>query len=152
MKNSLFLICVCLVFCVSGLKADDIPFWLSRGIPCVESSSYYDESNQLIYVDRRDGKSGELGPFQMMRIAFNQVKRKGEKFEDLREDMEFAEELFLRYIEWIKSNYSLENWEDVCAVYHCGYRGYKKNKKRGNRYVKLVKDKYYKTYEEGDSK
>lgn len=92
---------LCLLLLVSVAGAEDIPDWILIGIPRIESKSYWTDDGTLIYVDKRRGSHGELGPFQCTRIAFNQVKLHGEQFWRVETDREFAATIAARYLLWL---------------------------------------------------
>lgn len=85
-----------------------------------ESSSNYKEDGTINYVDRKVGEHGELGPFQMTRIAFDTVKHEGERFDRLAKDTEYAEELAARYLKWIYTHTAKRNWNTAVGHYNAG--------------------------------
>lgn len=85
----------------------------------VETKSYYDSNGKIKYVDMRRGKSGEYGPFQMTRVAWRQIHKRGEPFWALETNTTYAEILAKRYLVWLYTNYS-NNWNDVIQMYNAG--------------------------------
>ena len=86
----------------------------------VESQSYKMEDGSFVYVDQRTGKAGELGPYQMTRIAFNQVKLPGESFHKLSTDVWFARDMAERYINWLLNNSAKNDWTKAIQYYNGG--------------------------------
>lgn len=76
------------------------PDWVIRGILHVESRSFVDGNGHIQYVDKRVGKHGERGCFQMTQAAFDMVKQPGERFKDL-DNPHFAEYKFVQYMRWL---------------------------------------------------
>jgi hypothetical protein len=99
-----------------------LPDWILPGVLAIETRSYMNEDGVIIYVDKRVGRAGEYGPFQMTRDAFNLMKKKGEKFERLKKDMPFAEEIAARYLFWIYNNKARRDWTRAVAMYNEGFR------------------------------
>ena len=87
-----------LLIAISSMSCTEVPDWVVRGVLLVESSSYFSSNGTLIYVDKRVGRSGERGPFQMTEIAFDTVKRPGEHFVNLQVDMALSEKTACRYL------------------------------------------------------
>jgi hypothetical protein len=114
-------------------RAEGIPDWVLPGIVAVESSSYW-RGTTLVYVNRKRGRHGERGPTQMTRAAFDTVARPGESFARLSTDMDFAVELTVRYLRWLRRQSS--NWDDAVAKYNGGLRA----TAAGNEYHEAVKD------------
>lgn len=110
-----------------------VPAYVIRGIAFVETRSYWDVEGQLRYVDRRDGKAGERGPFQLTRAAFTQVSARHDSFEKVRTDPAYALTLTIRYLQWLRRH--CQSWEEACACYNTGLRG---SVRAGNRYYTLV--------------
>lgn len=113
-----------LLLCTALLSAverhfDGIPDWVLPGIVAVESSSYW-RGAELVYVNRKRGRHGEMGPTQMTRRAFNTVAYPGERFERLATDMDFAIEVTVRYLRWLRAHSA--SWNDAVAKYNGGLR------------------------------
>lgn len=100
------------------LFSEEVPDWVIKGMAAVESSSYWTNEG-WVYVDKRVGKAGELGMFQMTRAAFNEVKRPGERFEDLKWDTKLAERTAKRYILKLRAN-GKRSWRKALAIYNGG--------------------------------
>jgi hypothetical protein len=87
---------VCLILPLAAL---DIPEWVEEGILAVESSSYYGADGHLVWVNRTRGRDGELGAWQVTPIAWMDVRKKGERFKDLKlPDQTYSRTIFRRYI------------------------------------------------------
>jgi hypothetical protein len=110
-----------LLLFTAGAFAEAIPGWVFAGVLMRESSSYY-RNGEIVYVNRDPGAEGELGPFQMKRIAFDTVKKPGERFERLAKDQEFAERLFIRYMLWLRKHFQRSNtdWMITLSLYRKG--------------------------------
>jgi hypothetical protein len=101
-------------------SATEVPPWVLRGILATETQSYYDTDGAIVYVDKRRGQSGELGPFQMTRIAFNQVRKRGEQHWQVEVNREFAEEMAIRYLLWLYHNSAKQDWYKAIEYYNAG--------------------------------
>lgn len=99
-----------------------IPAWVMTGIMYVETQSYIRKgtTDDIVYVDRRRGSSGERGPYQITLDAFNDVKHSGEYFFQVEIDTKFATEITLRYLRWIDKNYSHGDWNKAVRYYNAG--------------------------------
>lgn len=97
----------------------EVPAWVIRGIASVESSSRYD-GGKLVYVDRRMGSAGELGPFQMKRIAWREITRGTEQFNSMATDVAYAETCAKRYLLWLYTNTADKSWVLAVQQYHAG--------------------------------
>ena len=117
--------------CIS-LSAVDVPDWVLVGILKVETKSSFREDGSIKYVDKRRGTHGERGPFQMTRVAFNQIKRKGEQFWQIETDKALAEDCAKRYLVWLHENFSKGDWERTIEMYNAGPHG------RSKRYLNAV--------------
>lgn len=120
-RSTLLLVCLLLS---SAVNAEDIPKWVMSGILFTESSSYYN-GKAIVYVNRAVGGDGELGPFQMTRAAFDQVKKPGESFSRLARDPAFAERKAREYLSWLYSGPAQGSWNMAVTMYNAGpnYRG-----------------------------
>ena len=107
-----------LLLCVVALAAEDMPSWVLPGILAVETRSYYQDDGSIHYTDKRRGKAGEYGPFQMTRAAFRQVSRRGEPFWKLETDRVYAEDLAVRYLYHLRDRAS--SWEQAVQWYNRG--------------------------------
>lgn len=133
MKHILLITLTALLYSV-----DEVPFWVMSGILAQESNSYYDYSTgteRIVYVDRKVGAAGELSAYQITRIAWRQVRRRGERFETLATDQRYAEQIAMRYLCWLYEHSAKGSWDRAVEYY---------NKGPGNRspkYLALVKAK-----------
>lgn len=115
---------VLLAFAGPAVSAD-IPAWVLPGILHIESRSYFTTTG-IVYVDRRVGADGELGPFQMTRDAFDLVARRGEEFERLKHDTAFAQDLCERYLHLLWSDFSDRDWFTATGRWNAGPHGSRK--------------------------
>ena len=60
---------------ILSLSASEVPDWVLTGILKVETRSYYNDEG-IVYVDRRVGRAGERGPYQMCYKAWKQIAQK----------------------------------------------------------------------------
>lgn len=67
----LALLCFCIGLCAS--EPIDVPPWILSSIAMIETRSIYRADGSINYVDRRIGKAGERGPFQIRTIALKDV-------------------------------------------------------------------------------
>lgn len=117
----------------------EIPEWVLAGILATETRSYYTESGSIIYVDRKTGRAGETGPFQMTRAAWLQIREKTEKRSALKTDLVYAELCCMRYLAWLVENDQRKNhttdtrWDSVIQAYNAGPGN------RSRHYLALVK-------------
>lgn len=134
----LFLLLILTLACA---RAEDVPDWVLKGILAKETRSHYTAAPGTLieYVDRRVGADGELGPFQMTEIAFEQVKRSGESFTRLKTDTRFAEKLAIRYLEWLYANAAKGDWHISVAMYNTGPTGYRRQHSRAIAYLRKVR-------------
>ena len=121
-----------LLLLMTTLFAIEVPDYVMIGILKVESSSYYREDGSIKYVDMTRGKDGERGCFQMKRIAFNQIKRKGEQYWMIEQNTVFAEECARRYLVWLYENSGNQDWSLTIQKYRTGPSG------RSLRYLERV--------------
>lgn len=100
---------------------NEVPCWVLAGIMAQETrSSYAIDGDTIIYVDRRVGKHGELSAFQIRRIAWQQIKQPGERFEDLATDQRYAELCAMRYLLWLYNNSAKGSWPHAIQYYNAG--------------------------------
>jgi hypothetical protein len=118
-----------------------IPEWILTGILKHESRSYYDENADIVYIDKRIGKDGERGPFQMRKICFDEVSKRGEKFVKLSKDMSFAEELTVRYLLYLFNGPAKNNWRVAVGMYNTGPTNYRRYPRAAANYYNEVKAK-----------
>lgn len=109
-----------LLLLMTTLYAVEVPEYVLVGILKVETRSYYREDGTIKYVDQRRGSSGEIGPFQMTRRAFNQIKKRGELYWDIETDRVFAEECAKRYLVWLYNNSANQDWSLAIQYYNAG--------------------------------
>jgi len=107
----------CLIFCAAFCYAE-VPRNVLIGILAVESSSYY-KDGKIVYVDRAVGAHGEVGPFQVSKVAFTTVRRKGERFYDMQTDTALAECIASRYLVWLRKNHA-KSWPEAIEMYNAG--------------------------------
>jgi len=98
----------------------EVPEYVMVGILKVETQSYYRADGTIKYVDMTRGKDGELGCFQMKKIAFNQIKRKGEQFWMIEQDKVLAEDCARRYLVWLYENSGKQDWMLTIQKYNAG--------------------------------
>ena len=118
---------------LASIPATDVPTWVLAGILKQESRSYYD-NGIIIYVDKATGANGELSAFQIKRIAFDQVKRDGEVFEDLATDQIFAQRIACRYLIWLYEHSAKKSWPHAIQYYNAG-----PGRLRYSYYAKIIK-------------
>lgn len=109
-----------LVVLVCAAHAEVPPAWVVEGILYQETRSYYRADGNIKYVDTSRGAAGEYGPFQMTRIAWRQIRRKGEPFWKLETDTKYAEELAVRYLVWLDTHYGKGDWHRNIEMYNAG--------------------------------
>ena len=119
-----------------------IPSWILTGMLMQESSSYYDASGKIVFVDRkRHSEKQARGPFQMLRIAFNEISRPGESYTRLDKNSEYAEELAIRYLLYLYNGSAKQNWKRTIGMYNQGPTGYRYNISDAIEYYEGVKAK-----------
>lgn len=125
-----------LLLAVAAYTTDEVPYWVMSGILKVESNSYYDYSTgteRIIYVNRKIGEAGELSAYQITKIAWKQVKRRGERFQSLATDQLYAEQVAIRYLLWLYNGTAKKSWDRAVEQYNAGPRG------RSRKYLLAVK-------------
>ena len=105
---------------IHSQESTSIPEWVMPGILATETKSYYGNTGQIRYVDKRRGSSGERGCFQMTQRAFDQVKKRGEQFWMIEQDTVFAAEMAWRYLHWLNKHYGHGDWGRVVEMYNAG--------------------------------
>lgn len=98
----------------------EIPSYVLKGILKVETNSSYLDDGKIKYVDKRRGLSGERGCFQMTKIAFDQIKKRGEQFWMIESDRYFAEECAKRYLSWLYEKTAKQDWNLTIQQYNAG--------------------------------
>jgi hypothetical protein len=102
------------------VKVSPIPQWILVGILMRESRSYYDKNGNIVYIDKKNGTSGERGPFQITPIAFEQIKKRGEIHSKVKKDMVYAQEMTERYLMWLYKGPAKGNWDTAIRMYNGG--------------------------------
>jgi hypothetical protein len=100
--------------------AVEVPAEILAAILKVETRSEYKADGSIRYVDKRRGTHGERGAFQMTKIAFNQIKNRGEQFWMIETDPYFAELCAKRYLVWLYENSAKRNWSNAIQQYNAG--------------------------------
>jgi len=109
---------------------DKVPLWIRRGQLMTESSSSYNEDGSIKYVSKKRGgnnnKKGAIGPFQILRIAFNHMKQKypdslrGRRYEEMQNDTKLNEEVACMYLVYIYNGRGNKNWNTTVMMYNAG--------------------------------
>lgn len=130
-----------LLACLASAIAEDVPEWALVGILAKETSSTYATvpGTPITYVDRRVGKDGELGPFQMTSAAFDQVSRPSESFTRLKTDTRYAEKKAKAYLQWLYANGARQEWGIAVAMYNVGPTGWHRRHARAVAYLRSVR-------------
>lgn len=110
----------------------EVPHWVLKGIAKVETNSTIKPCGEIIWRDRRTGRNGDSGVFQMTRIAYKQVAKPGDNFSRIKKDPDYARELAERYLVYLRGRY--RQWHDVIAAYNAGSPG----SPAGRRYLRKV--------------
>lgn len=105
---------------LSAPAEEGMPSWVLPGILAVESRSRYADG-EIVYVDRRVGAAGELGPFQITPAAFREVARPGEAFRRLRYSPALGEAIATRLLE--RHYAATGSWVEAVIRYHVGAHG-----------------------------
>lgn len=121
-----------------------VPEWVRKGILYTETNSYYLPDGTIKYVNKRRGYAGDIGPFQMRKIAFDEVKKAGERFYDLEKNPIFAEELACRYLLFIYEGKGNGDWNKTIMKYNSG--PYNSTTPRATRYLTNVLRNSTKSY------
>lgn len=116
-----------------------IPGWILKGILKHETSSYYSNTGNIVYVNKRIGQAGERGPFQMKHICFETISNHGEIFKKLQTNMQYAEELTVRYLLYLYDGPAHENWKTAISMYNTGPSGYRRYRQAGREYYDNIK-------------
>lgn len=117
----------------------EVPEWVLKGILKTETRSYYDDNGKIIYVDKRRGGALDIGPFQMRKIAFDEVAKPGESFWKLEKSPKFAEEIAIRYLTLLNKKYANGDWNKTVMMYNVGPTRYKSLYKTAAKYLAKVK-------------
>lgn len=116
-----------------------VPQWVLEGIIGRETHSYYSKNGNIVWIDRRRGKAGERGPFQMTPIAFRQVEKKNfSKFKKLEKDLVYAESMAIKYLLYLYNEHADRNWETAIGMYNTGPSNYFKLRRTAKMYYNGV--------------
>lgn len=110
---------------------DSVPLWIRKGQLMKESSSYYNPDGTIKYVNRKRGgndnrKKGAIGPFQVLRIAFDHMKKenpevlRGRRYEEMQYDTKLNEEVACMYLLYIYNGRANKNWNTAVMMYNRG--------------------------------
>lgn len=113
----------------------EVPQWVLHGVLGVETSSFYAPTGEIVYINRKRGRAGECGPFQMTPAVFKETAGAGDVFADLTKDPEFAQGIFIRRMKDLYAR--LGSWDHCVRAYNVGVRGALLG--RGNDYLDDVK-------------
>jgi hypothetical protein len=116
-----FALCLCAL--AIGAQDQAMPAWVLPGILAVETRSTLRADGTIAYVDRRIGKDGELGCYQMTRAAFDLVSRQGERFDDLAVDPAFATDCCVRYLQLLYRDFADRDWFVAAGRWNAGPHG-----------------------------
>lgn len=130
---------------IPKVKPDkQVPQWVLEGIIGRETKSYYSKNGNIVWVDRRRGKAGERGPFQMTPIAFRQVEKKNfSKFKKLEKDLVYAESMAIKYLLYLYNEHADRNWETAIGMYNTGPSNYYKLRRIAKMYYNGVIEHAY---------
>jgi hypothetical protein len=112
------------IFAARALQLDRsrilvVPGWVLRGIAKVETRSEYTATG-IHYMDQRRGPGGEVGVFQMKRVAFRQVGLLSHRAEAARDPV-CAEFCAIVYLRWCYRQTG--SWARAVEIYHAGPTG-----------------------------
>jgi hypothetical protein len=109
---------------------DSVPLWIRKGQLMKESSSYYNEDGTIKYVNKKRGgnnsRKGAIGPFQVLRIAFDHMKKehpatlKFRRYEEMQTDTKLNEEVACMYLLYIYNGRANKNWNTAIMMYNAG--------------------------------
>jgi hypothetical protein len=116
-----------------------VPTWILSGMLMRETNSYYNDDGSITYVNTRRGEAGERGPFQMRRICFDTISKKGEQFWKVEKNMAFAEEMSVRYLLYLYKGQAHRNWRVAIGMYNTGPHNYSKYIKKATSYYNAIK-------------
>jgi hypothetical protein len=111
-----------------------IPDWVLAGILRVETGSYYQEGGVIKYINKKRGRNGERGCFQITKKAFKQVGEQGEQFWMVEQDTDFCETIARRYLLWLYEHSAHHSWVLSVEKYNAGPSG------RSPEYLQDVRD------------
>lgn len=109
---------------------DQIPMWIRKGQLMKESSSYYNADGTIKYVNRTRGgnnhKRGAIGPFQVLRIAWDHMRKenpeffKGKSYSDMQTNLKLNEDVAAMYLLYIYNGRGNNNWNTTIMLYNRG--------------------------------
>jgi hypothetical protein len=117
--TALLIFNVCQISAAIDQAGEPLPSWIMPGIAMRETSSYYLDG-YLIYVDRRIGAAGELGPWQMKPGTLAMVFPKW-KADTLRTNVFRAELATVSYLRWLRQRTG--SWAEAVGCYKTGLYG-----------------------------
>ena len=85
-------------------------------------ANIYKPDGSFHYTNHKRGRHGELGPWQMRKVAFREVRQQGDRFERLAEEPAYAEKLAARYLLRINAQVG-GNWDRTVRAYNVGVAG-----------------------------
>ena len=97
-------------------QAEEVPRPLLAGIAYVESASYF-QGNSIVYVNRADGKNGEVGFSQISRVVCRQHHFNRDR---IRTDAAYAMRCTVTHMLWLHTQ--LGTW-DLAASWNGGVAG-----------------------------
>lgn len=95
----------------------DVPPWVLRGIAAVETGSAWRDIGDLTYRDRRIGKAGEVGPWQLSPAVLRDLKAYDRRAR-VHADVVFAESLTRAWL--LHLHRETGSWPAAVAAYHAG--------------------------------
>jgi hypothetical protein len=126
---------------------DKIPLWVRVGQLMKESSSYYNDDGTIKYVNRTRGgnnhRAGAIGPFQVLRCAWDDMKKehseelRGRQYSEMQRDTKLNEEVAAMYLLYIYNKTGNKNWNTTIMKYNCGPWG--DIDRDAREYLRLVK-------------
>jgi hypothetical protein len=109
---------------------DQIPLWIRKGQLMKESSSYYSADGTIKYINQRRGgnnhKKGAIGPFQVLRIAWDHMRKMnpeffaGKYYSDMQKNLKLNEDVAAMYLLYIYNGRGNKNWEMTVMLYNRG--------------------------------
>lgn len=124
MKHILIISLIMLTSALQGaVKETEVPYWALAGILAQETRSFYRTTSgteEIVYVDRATGHDGELSAFQITAVAWRQVRRPGDRFQDLATDQFYAERVAMDYLLWLYNGSARRSWPHAVQMYNRG--------------------------------
>jgi hypothetical protein len=109
---------------------DQIPMWIRKGQLMKESSSFYNADGTIKYVNKSRGgnnhRRGAIGPFQVLRIAWDHMRKenpaffKGKQYSDMQRDLKLNEDVAAMYLLYIYNGRGNKNWNTTVMMYNAG--------------------------------